>query len=217
MKRIHTHYENLKVSRDAPPEVLKAAYRALAQKYHPDRNPDDSEVGRIMKLVNASYDVLSDPVRRLRHDQWIAEEEAAFGQSQSVRENVVSQATERAQSSTERDAGVESASVLYVFAALFGFLPLAIWLISLAKPAGSGERDSGFASEKVVLRSEIEGKNADRQLTIAQTCKYLLPDGRIIYSNTQQKNARRVMCFDPMPRSDQNPRSVGEEAGSRER
>lgn len=75
MQRIHTHYDNLKVARDAPPEIVKAAYRTLSQKYHPDRNPDNSEAARIMTLINASYSVLIDPKRRREHDEWVAQQE----------------------------------------------------------------------------------------------------------------------------------------------
>ncbi len=74
-KRLHTHYDNLKVARNAPPEVIRAAYRVLAQKYHPDRNPGNSEAARIMKIINTSYNVLSDPEARREHDLWIAQRE----------------------------------------------------------------------------------------------------------------------------------------------
>ena len=74
MDPIHTHYDNLKVTRNAPTEVIRAAYRALAQKYHPDlnRSPDAS---RVMKIFNEAWEVLSDPKRRAEHDQWIDEQE----------------------------------------------------------------------------------------------------------------------------------------------
>lgn len=49
MEKIHTHYDNLKVAREAPPEVIRAAYRALSQRYHPDRNPANAEAARIMR------------------------------------------------------------------------------------------------------------------------------------------------------------------------
>jgi DnaJ-class molecular chaperone len=70
VSRPRTHYDNLKVARNAPPEVIEAAYRALAQKYHPDRNPDPSAV-RVTRIVNAAYEALSDPIKRRRHDKWI--------------------------------------------------------------------------------------------------------------------------------------------------
>ena len=71
-----THYDTLKVSRDAPIEVIRAAYRALSQKYHPDRNPADSAAADTMGLLNNAYEVLSDPERRHVHDAWIRYVEA---------------------------------------------------------------------------------------------------------------------------------------------
>jgi hypothetical protein len=75
MAKIHTHYDNLKVARQAPQEVIRAAYKALSQKYHPDKNPGDEKAARIMAIVNTAYNTLSDPVRRREHDEWIAAEE----------------------------------------------------------------------------------------------------------------------------------------------
>ena len=75
MAKIHTHYDNLKVARGAPAEVIRAAYKALSQKYHPDKNPGDEKAARIMAIVNTAYNILSDPLRRKEHDEWIAAEE----------------------------------------------------------------------------------------------------------------------------------------------
>lgn len=71
-KRIRTHYDNLKVAQDAPVEVIRAAYRSLCKKYHPDQNRDNPDAERIMSLINRSYAVLSDPEQRRTHDEWIA-------------------------------------------------------------------------------------------------------------------------------------------------
>jgi hypothetical protein len=76
VKYFQTHYDNLKVSRDAPPEVIRLAYRALASKYHPDRNPNCEKSLLTMQLINAAYEVLSDPEKRRRHDIWISTQEA---------------------------------------------------------------------------------------------------------------------------------------------
>jgi hypothetical protein len=75
MAKIHTHYDNLKVARHAPQEVIRAAYKALSQKYHPDKNQGDERAARVMAIVNSAYNILSDPVRRKEHDEWIAAEE----------------------------------------------------------------------------------------------------------------------------------------------
>jgi len=74
---IRTHYDNLKVTRDAPPSVIKAAYRALCQTFHPDKfQGSREEAERVIKLVNRSYSVLIDPVKREKHNAWIREQEA---------------------------------------------------------------------------------------------------------------------------------------------
>jgi DnaJ domain len=76
MPTVHSHYENLKVARDASPDAIRAAYRLLTRQHHPDRNPDSRDAQRIMSVINVAYDVLSDPRRRLEHDLWIAQAEA---------------------------------------------------------------------------------------------------------------------------------------------
>ena len=77
MKKIRTHYDNLKVSRDAPDEVISAAYKSLAKKYHPDRNHGSKDAVRIMAIINESYEILRDPSKRKEHDQWIADQETS--------------------------------------------------------------------------------------------------------------------------------------------
>lgn len=74
MPHLKNHYENLKVDRHAPLAVIRAAYKALCQLEHPDRNPSPDAEHR-MALINASYAVLSNPTRRAEHDKWIAEHE----------------------------------------------------------------------------------------------------------------------------------------------
>ena len=83
MPKVHTHYDNLKVARDAPPEVIRAAYKTLSQKHHPDRHGNSKEAIRIIQLINTAYEVLSDPVRRQEHDEWIARNEREDSQAAS--------------------------------------------------------------------------------------------------------------------------------------
>jgi curved DNA-binding protein CbpA len=80
MTRVHTHYDNLKVARNAPPEVIRAAYKTLSQRFHPDRNSDNESATRIFQIISTAYEVLSDPARRKEHDEWIAREEAEAAQ-----------------------------------------------------------------------------------------------------------------------------------------
>lgn len=77
--KVATYYARLKVAHDAPPEVVRAAYKALAQKYHPDRHRGSLRHEIVLAALNKAHEVLSDPVRRAAHDQWIRQEEVRLG------------------------------------------------------------------------------------------------------------------------------------------
>ena len=62
------HYEILEVSPNASVEVIRAAYKSLMQRYHPDKNPGNTEVAKRAALLAQSYEVLSDVQMRARYD-----------------------------------------------------------------------------------------------------------------------------------------------------
>jgi hypothetical protein len=69
--RTATYYDLLKVDRQAAPEGVRAAYRSLAQRYHPDKRPGSADAVRVMAALNEAYAVLSDPQRRASYDRAI--------------------------------------------------------------------------------------------------------------------------------------------------
>lgn len=71
------HYERLKVNPDAPVEVIRAAYRALAAKHHPDRHTQSQSAHADMVALNAAYEVLTDPHTRAAYDAELGDAQQA--------------------------------------------------------------------------------------------------------------------------------------------
>jgi len=64
------YYQTLGVSKDAADKDIKNAYRKLARKYHPDLNPNDAEANKKFQQLNEANEVLSDPEKRKKYDQY---------------------------------------------------------------------------------------------------------------------------------------------------
>lgn len=64
------YYETLGVGRDASADQIKKAFRTLAMKYHPDRNPGDQNAEKRFKEINEAYDVLKDEQKRAAYDRF---------------------------------------------------------------------------------------------------------------------------------------------------
>ncbi len=63
------YYRILGVDRNADSKTIKRAYRSMAVKYHPDKNPGDKQAEERFKEINEAYEVLGDPAKRARYDQ----------------------------------------------------------------------------------------------------------------------------------------------------
>lgn len=75
MTQFRTLYDTLGVTRNADPAVIKAAYKALVNQYHPDKNPNRPEAEEMMKRINRAYEILSNPTKRAEYDRWLNEHE----------------------------------------------------------------------------------------------------------------------------------------------
>ncbi len=74
------YYELLEVTKDCDKSTIKKAYRKMAMKYHPDKNPDDVEAEEKFKAVNEAYQVLSDDEKRSIYDRYGKEGLQGHGQ-----------------------------------------------------------------------------------------------------------------------------------------
>src|ERR1051325_4742259 len=64
------YYQVLGIDKNASQEDIKKAYRKLARKHHPDVNPNDKEAHKKFQLINEANEVLSDPEKRKKYDQY---------------------------------------------------------------------------------------------------------------------------------------------------
>jgi curved DNA-binding protein CbpA len=141
MSNIRTHYDNLKVVRNAPASVIKAAYKALCQTYHPDKfQGSNQEAERVMKLINTSYEVLIDPIKRRLHDDWIKEQETkedkknrqsetedSSDQSHHQKKNTQQEYTQKSQANDTKSSATAQPSIIANNLFTIGFIIYLIW------------------------------------------------------------------------------------------
>lgn len=123
------YYDLLEVSPRASPAVIRAAYKSLMQRYHPDKNPDDPQLARMATEVVHAFEVLSDEKRRQEYDRKLNAESGKRG-SRAVSSNDKRPAQSAAKTS---HVGIVLASAVVVV--------LSVWsLVSLRNLATPDER-----------------------------------------------------------------------------
>ena len=80
------YYKVLGVPKNASAEAIKKSYRKLARKYHPDLNPKNAEAEKKFKQINEAHEVLSDPKKRKKYDEYGKDWQYADGFEKAKRE-----------------------------------------------------------------------------------------------------------------------------------
>jgi len=83
-KVVKNYYEIIGVDKDAKDDAIKKAYRKLAIKMHPDKNPGDPEAENKFALLSEAYTCLMDPVKRIDHNKELAGGDAGWGWNQKA-------------------------------------------------------------------------------------------------------------------------------------
>ena len=142
-------YETLCVSRNADEKELKSAFRKLAMKYHPDRNPGDKEAEQKFKEINEAYECLRDPQKRAVYDRY---GHAAF---------------ENGGMGGGRNAGFSPGGFADIFEDIFGD-------IMGGRARRSSGRDRGADlryNMEITLEEAYTGKTAQIHVPTSATCK----------------------------------------------
>jgi curved DNA-binding protein CbpA len=129
-RRQATLYDLLQVNPLASPEVIRAAYRVLARRYHPDCNASLDAAAQ-MREINAAYHVLSDPNRRARYDARLRRVEGSRGSRLAAAGVPRRAVSARPAAASLGSSGVRGRALLAILAivAVVSFL---IWLLWLA-------------------------------------------------------------------------------------
>lgn len=109
------YYKTLGISKSASDKEIKAAYRKLARKYHPDLNPDSKEAEQKFKEINEANEVLSDPENRKKYDKY--GKDWKHGEAQENAQRQYQQQQSQRQSSQQDFSGQEYSDF---FESMFG-------------------------------------------------------------------------------------------------
>lgn len=167
------YYEALEVPKNASPDEVKKAYRKMAIKYHPDKNPDDPAAEKRFKEISEAYEVLSDPEKKQMYDRYGKEGVHAGPRAGAAGFGSMEDALRTFMDAFGGGGGGES-----IFDNLFG--------------GGGGSRTAGRegASKKATIRISFEeaAKGVEKELAITRyvSCKDCTGKGSMNPSGIKQ-------------------------------
>ena len=140
-------YELLEVERSADDKTIKSAYRKLAMRFHPDRNPGDAESEARFKAISRAYDCLKDPQKRAAYDR--------FGHA----------AYEQAASGGGQGGGQGFSDIGDIFETIFGSA------FGGASAGGRPRRGADLRYDmEITLEEAFHGKETEIAIEVSQTC-----------------------------------------------
>lgn len=184
------YYSILGITRSADDTEIKKAYKKMAMKYHPDRNPGDKTAESKFKLVGEAYEVLSDPEKKRNYDQYGHSNNhfsENFSQSSAHFSDIFSEMFGDLFGATKRSLAERGSDLLHDIkidlesAANGTKVTFNInTLIKCKKCSGSGAKNN--TSFTKCFKCEGTGKNKTNQgfVTIQQTCKKCFGQGTVI-------------------------------------
>jgi len=199
-------YQVLGVQEDAEDIVIRAAYKALAQKYHPDKwSGDVSEATRLMAELNNAYKILSDPVKRREYDEGFHSGTTLHDQDIGADNEATSQASVKVQpfSRSESSSTVVVGPVLAVSA-----LSLLVWWNSINQKEEPPviSNFSSLTSEKEISTSpKVDGQDSqlrrpeDAGPRSSPSLKFGSPNLKHDYEALVANHIRQKIVFDDRP------------------
>ena len=169
-----SHYETLEVSRNASPEVIRAAYKSLIQRYHPDKNPGTAAAATRAQQVSVAYAVLSVPESRAAYDEMLLEAEklsvnpktpppppAGAGNPQSPSRRAEPVAAQRKATVPEKKTEDTSSKFVWI---VFGVIGILLYWILAYSDAQRNKREKQQAEQFAAQRqANIEKGETERQ------------------------------------------------------
>ncbi|MFD2574527.1 DnaJ C-terminal domain-containing protein [Spirosoma soli] len=164
------YYNVLGVPKDASEDDIKKAYRKLARKHHPDLNPNDAEANKKFQQINEAHEILSDPEKRKKYDQYGNDWQHADLFEQARRENARHRSTQRGQQQRQSNTTQGDADD-FDFSDGFGGADFSDFLSSLfgqeGRPGGSSRRETTFRGQD--YQAELHLSLRDAYTTHKQT------------------------------------------------
>lgn len=159
------YYETLEVSANASPEVIKAAYKSLMQRYHPDRNLTGAVNPNHAILIGQAYEVLSDPAKRAAYDVQLKQSAASL---QSTLDKRVDALLSRSSSEANKK---EPSSYSWLYFMIAAFLGWYFWPSSEKQPIIEINSNKAGASFLDGSKHTIDNTEPPPSVTETQTVK----------------------------------------------